>query len=280
MTGHPKGGLGILAGGGSLPRRIADTVLEDGRPVFVVAFEGQTDPATVDGLPHAWMRLGATSKTLEALHAAGCGEVVMAGPMRRPALSSLSLDMRSTAAIARAGAKVFGDDGLLSLIVEEMERDGFFVVGIEELLGGYLAPSGCLTEAVPDDRALSDARRGIAVLAALGRADVGQAAAVQEGLVLAVEAVEGTDAMIARAGSLNRDGAPPVLIKGRKAGQNARVDRPTVGPGTVAAAAAAGFGGIVVEAEETLIVDRTATVAAADAAGLFLYAMPFDGAPT
>lgn len=280
MSGHPKGGLGILAGGGSLPRRIADTVRDQGRPVFVVAFEGQTDPMTVDGLPHAWMRLGATSKTLEALHAAGCGEVVMAGPMKRPSLSSLSLDLRSTAAIARAGARVFGDDGLLSLIVDEMERDGFNVVGIEELLGGYLAPLGTLGRGIPDDRALADARRGVQALKAMARADIGQAVAVQEGLVLAVEAVEGTDAMIARAGALRREGGAPVLIKGRKAGQNDRVDRPTVGPGTAAAAAAAGFAGIVVEAEQTLIVDRDATVAAADAAGLFLHAMSFDGAQT
>lgn len=280
MAGHPNGGLGILAGGGPLPRRIADTVQGEGRPVFVVAFEGQTDPATVEGLPHAWMRLGATSKTLEALHAAGCGEVVMAGPMKRPALSSLRLDLRSTAAIARAGARVFGDDGLLSLIVEEMEREGLRVVGIEDLLGGYLMPAGTRTRVEPDDRALADAARGIDVLKTLARADIGQAVAVQEGIVLAVEAVEGTDAMIARAGGLRRDGAAPVLVKGRKPGQNDRVDRPTIGPATVANAAAAGFAGIVVEALETLIVDRDATVAAADAAGLFLHAMSFDGAQT
>lgn len=277
MAGHPKGGLGILAGGGPLPRRIAETAVAEGRPVFVIAFEGQTDPTTVDGLPHAWMRLGATAKTLEALHAAACAEVVMAGPMKRPALSSLSLDLRSTAAIARAGTRVFGDDGLLSLIVEEMERDGFSVVGIEDILGGYLVPSGDLARQSPDPQALTDARRGILVLAAMSEADIGQAAAVQEGLVLAVEAVEGTDAMIARAGTLKRSGSPPVLVKGRKRGQSGRADRPTVGAATVAAAAAAGFGGIVVEAEETLLIDRGATVAAADAAGLFLHAMAFDG---
>ena len=278
MAGHPNGGLGILAGGGPLPRRIADTVLGEGRPVFVVAFEGQTDPTTVDGLPHAWMRLGATSKTLEALHAAGCGEVVMAGPMKRPALSSLRLDLRSTAALARAGKRVFGDDGLLSLIVEEMEREGLRVVGIEDLLGGYLMPAGTRTKSAPDARALADAARGIAVLKALAGADIGQAVAVQEGLVLAVEAVEGTDAMIARAGELRREGPGPILVKGRKSGQNDRVDRPTIGAATVANAAAAGFAGIVVEALETLVVDRDAAVAAADKAGLFLHAMSFDGA--
>lgn len=276
MSGHPKGALGILAGGGVLPRRIAERTVDAGRAVFIVAFEGQTDGTTVEGLPHAWLKLGATSKTLDALRAAGCDEVVMAGPMRRPPLSSLTLDMRSTVALAKAGARVFGDDGLLSLIVEEIEREGFSVVGIEDLLGGFLIPSGALTAAVPDDDALTDARRGIAVLAALGAADVGQAVAVQEGLVLAVEAIEGTDAMIVRAGALRREGSAPVLVKGRKPGQEGRADRPTIGPATVEAAAAAGFSGIVVEADQTLLVDRVEAVARADAAGVFLYAMAFE----
>ena len=99
--------------------------------------------------------------------------------------------------------------------------------------------------------------------------------AVQEGLVLAVEAIEGTDAMIARAGDLRRDGRGPVLVKGSKPGQERRADRPTIGEGTAVAAAAAGFRGIVVEAGATLIVDRVPTVRALEAAGLFLVARSF-----
>src|SRR3546814_14095208 len=90
------------------------------------------------------MKLGQTGAALRRLRQAGCEDVVMAGPMRRPTLSSLSLDFRSVAALAKAGARVFGDDGLLSVIVEESERDGFRVVGVEELLGGFLAPAGHL----------------------------------------------------------------------------------------------------------------------------------------
>ena len=275
MTRSVKGGLGILAGGGPLPRKVADAVVDGGRPVFIIAFEGQTDPSTVEGLPHAWLRLGATSKALEALHGAGCDEVVMAGPMKRPALTSLSLDRRSAAALARAGTRVFGDDGLLSVIVEEIEGDGLAVVGIEDLLGGYLIPPGCPTTLQPGEQAKLDAERGIAVLAALGGADVGQAVAVQEGLVLAVEALEGTDAMIERAGSLRRTGSGPVLVKGRKPGQEGRADRPTIGVQTVETTAAAGFSGIVVEADQTLVIDRPAVVDRADQLGLFLAAMPF-----
>ena len=269
------GGLGIVAGGGVLPRRIAETAAAGGRSVFLVAFEGHTDPATVSGFPHAWLKLGQTGAALRHFRESGCSEVVMAGPMLRPTLSSLSLDLRSITALARAGSRVFGDDGLLSVIVEEIERDGFRVIGVETLLGGYLAPEGGLGGPAPVESDEIDIARGIEVLRALGAADVGQAVAVQEGLVLAVEAIEGTDAMIARAGSLRRPGLGPVLVKGSKPGQEERADRPTVGEGTVTAAAAAGFRGIAIEAGATLIVDRSATVRAVDASGLFLVARSF-----
>src|SRR3546814_566139 len=157
-------GLGIVAGGGVLPRRIAETAAAGGRPVFIIAFEGHTDAATVEGFPHAWMKLGQTGAALRRLRQAGCEDVVMAGPMRRPTLSSLSLDFRSVAALAKAGARVFGDDGLLSVIVEEIERDGFRVVGVEELLGGFLAPAGHLAGHAIGPADEADIARGIAVL--------------------------------------------------------------------------------------------------------------------
>lgn len=268
-------GLGIVAGGGVLPRRIAESATAAGRPVFIVAFEGHTDPGTVEGFGHVWLKLGQTDAALRALHDAACADVVMAGPMRRPTLSSLSLDRRSMTALAKAGTRIFGDDGLLSLIVEEIERDGFRVVGVEDLLGGYLAYEGTLAGGPLGDMDERDVARGVAALRAIGAADIGQAVAVQEGLVLAVEAIEGTDAMIARAGTLRRSGAGPVLVKGSKPGQEGRADRPTIGEGTVAAAAAAGFRGIAIEAGATLLIDRPATVRAVERAGLFLVARNF-----
>jgi len=270
-------GLGIVAGGGVLPRRIAETAAAGGRAVFIVAFAGHTDPGTVDGFAHVWLKLGQTGAALRHLREAGCDEVVMAGPMRRPSLSSLSLDMRSVTALAKAGTRVFGDDGLLSVIVEEIERDGFRVVGVEDLLGGYLAPGGRLAGRDLEPADELDIDRGIAVLRALGAADVGQAVAVQEGLVLAVEAIEGTDSMITRAGELRRQGAGPLLVKGSKPGQEHRADRPTIGAQTIAAAAAAGFRGIAIEAGATLLIDRVATVRAVERSGLFLVARDFSG---
>jgi hypothetical protein len=276
--------LGILAGGGGLPRRIAEVRRDQGAGVLIVAFKGQTDPGTVEGFEHVWHRLGGTSETIKALHEAGCGEVVMAGPMRRPAFSEMALDARSAMALMRAGSKVFGDDGLLSVIVAELEREGFAVIGIDDVLGGMLAPQGLIAGPGTGADALTEAQaadvaRGLSVLAALGDADVGQSVAIQQGLVLAVEAIEGTDAMIRRAGELKRAGVGgPILIKGLKPGQEGRADRPTIGEATVRAAAEAGFSGIVVQADAVMVVDRDAMRKAARETGVFVRGMIFEEA--
>ena len=142
------------------------------------------------------------------------------------------------------------------------------MIGIDDVLDGYLMPEGAITEYAPDEAAAFDIARGKAVLEALSPADVGQAVVVQEGLVLAVEAVEGTDAMIARAANLKRDSAKaPILIKMCKHGQERRADLPTLGPDTVQAVAAAGFRGIAVEAGAAILVDHDGAVKAANAAG-------------
>ena len=133
-----------------------------------------------------------------------------------------------------------------------------------------LAPAGVLTRAVPDDVAMADVRRGVEVARALGAADVGQGCVVQQGLVLALEAAEGTDAMLARCADLARPGPGGVLVKLSKPGQERRADLPTVGPATIRGAAAAGLRGVAFEAGGTILAEREATLAAADTAGLFL----------
>jgi UDP-2,3-diacylglucosamine hydrolase len=262
--------LGIIAGGGALPRRIADTHAHAGGAVFMIAFEGITPSDTVTGLDHAWVRLGRIQDTMDAMIGAGVEDVVMAGPIKRPALSSLDIDGRGAKLIFRAGRKAFGDDGLLSTIVAEIESDGLRVIAVDQILGGVLAPTGQIAGADPDTAALSDIQRGIEVLRHLGDVDVGQSIAVQEGLVLAVEAIEGTDAMIERAGALLREGAGPILVKISKPGQERRADMPTIGPDTVRVAQDAGFRGIAVEAGATLLLEADRVRTLSGDAGFFV----------
>ena len=166
--------------------------------------------------------------------------------------------------------RALGDDGLLAAIVKELEIEGFRVVGADGILRSALAPAGLIGRMAPDELAQQDLVHAVKVARALGALDIGQAVVVQQGVVLAVEAAEGTAALLARAKMLALDGPGGVLVKLAKPGQERRADLPTIGPETLEQAGAAGLRGIAVEAGATLILDREATVAAADARGLFL----------
>jgi hypothetical protein len=263
--------LGVLAGGGQLPRQLVESCRRSGRPVFVVAFKGYTDPATVaDGVEHVWTRLGAAGTAIKALRQAGCQELVMAGAVARPSLAELWPDATAARLLARVGTRALGDDGLLRVVMQLLEEHGFRMVGVHDVMTDVLADTGRLGEHGPDAAAWRDIERGLEVGRALGASDVGQAVVVQQGLVLGVEAIEGTDRLLARCAELARPGPGGVLVKIKKPGQDARADLPTVGVRTVEGAAAAGLRGIAVAAGGTLLVDRERLVAAADAAGLFL----------
>lgn len=267
MTG---GALGVLAGGGPLPRMIADAVAAGGRKVCFIAFDGFTDPAAPQGYPCLWTRFGAAGAALEWLRGQGVDELVFAGPVRRPTLSSLKPDWWTTKFLAKIGVKAFGDDGLLRAVADALEAEGFKITGMHALLDGLLTPPGRVGRLAPDEQAERDVALGVRIARGLGALDVGQGCVVQQGLVLAVEAIEGTDAMVGRCGALARPGPGGVLVKMRKPQQDDRLDLPTVGPFTVENAAAAGLRGIAVEAGGSLIVDRPATAAAADRLGLFI----------
>jgi hypothetical protein len=262
--------LGILAFGGELPARLIAACRTRERPFFVLAFEGAADPATIADAPHAWVRLGAAGEGMRILRENGVEELVFAGGLRRPTLADLRPDWRAAKFFARIGLKALGDDGLLRAVIRELEEEGFRVVSVEGILTQALAPDGPLGEHRPDDAALADIAHGVRVARALGALDIGQAAVVQQGIVLGVEASEGTDALLARCGPLRREGRGGVLVKIAKPGQERRADLPTIGVRTVAAAATAGLCGIAVEAGSTLLMDRAAVIAAADAAGLFV----------
>ena len=266
--------LGVLAGGGPLPRQIVDHCRDHGREVFVVAFDGQTDPTTVAGdVAHIWTRLGAAGPILKALHRAGCRELVMAGPVRRPSFGEIRPDLTAARFLGRVGTRALGDDGLLRAVMDLLEREGFLMIGLHEVLPDVLAGAGVLGRQVPDDLARVDIARGVSVARALGERDVGQAVVVQQGMVLGVEAIEGTDRLLARCAELRRPGAGGVLVKLKKPQQDARADLPTIGPRTVEGARAAGLQGIAVTAHGALMIDPEATVTAVDAAGLFLYGL-------
>ena len=276
--------LGIIAGGGALPGRVAAAALAAGREVFLVGLDGFADPAVLAHYPHAVARIGAAGRILQLLRGAGCTEIVLVGPVRRPSLLDLRPDAEGARLLGRIGRAAFGGDyGLLAAIVRVLADEGFRVIGAHEVFTEALAPPGLLTSIGPDAQALADIARGREVVQALGTADVGQACVVQQGIVLAVEAIEGTDAMLARCGALARPGPGGVLVKLVKPGQDRRADLPTLGVESVQAVRAAGLRGIAFEAGGTLLADRASMIATAEAAGLFLLGLgpdPIERSPS
>jgi hypothetical protein len=273
--------LAIVAGRGELPRLIAEDCRARGEPYLVVSFPGSA-PLWTAGHPHQEHRFERPGALFRALRRAGCARVVFAGGMDRPRLALSRLDLKGLSVAARVISLMRrGDDALLTGLAAIFEREGFRVVSPADVLGSHAltAPPGVLGAVRPDARARADAARAAGILRALGPADVGQAAVVAGGVCLGVEAVEGTDALLERVAALpteKRAHAPPpagLLLKMPKPGQDRRLDLPAIGPETVARAARAGLAGVAIEAHGVQVIDRAAAVAAADEAGLFLWAL-------
>jgi DUF1009 family protein len=261
--------LGIIAGRGDLPVRLVEAARAAGREVYVLAIKNQVEQS-LDGIPHDWIRLGAAGKALDLLRANGVVDLVFAGAVKRPSIAGMMPDARMARFLAKVAGRALGDDGVLRAIVAEFEAEGFHVVGADDVLRGLVMARGQLGRHTPDDDAWLDIRRGIEIARAIGALDIGQSVVVQQGMVLGVEGVEGTDALIERCAGLRREGPGGVLVKAMKPNQDRRVDLPTVGPETVARAAASGLRGIAVEADNALMIDRSLVVAEADRLGLFL----------
>lgn len=226
-------------------------------------------------MPHAWVRLGAAGRTIKILKIAGVRELVLAGPIKRPGMVAVLPDLWAIRFLIRTGAGGLGDDGLLSAIIRALEtEEGFRVVGVDDILPEIIAGEGIIGAHAPDAADELDIEAGIIAARELGARDEGQAVVVSSGTVLALEDAAGTDAMLAGLAGSKSERAKGekggVLVKTCKPGQEMRADLPTIGPGTVAGAAAAGLGGIAVEAGRALVVDRQKVIRDADAAGLFV----------
>ncbi len=276
MSEKAQPALGIVAGGGDLPLAIAESAREAGREVFVLALLGSADD-WVSSYPHEWASLGEVGKIVKTLRGNGCGDVLLAGKLARPKFSEIKLDAKGVLVVPRIiAAARSGDDALLRSVVDIFEREGFRVVGTAEAAPGLVAPAGRMGDVAPSPESEEDIATAFRIVRAMGTLDIGQAAVVCDGLALAVEAAEGTDAMVARVANLPEHlrGGPGkrrgVLAKAPKPIQDRKTDLPVVGVQTVRNAAAVGLAGIAVEAGGTLILRRGAVIAEADRLGLFL----------
>lgn len=287
--------VGILAGGGSIPREVAQSVVASGRRVHIVAINGEADDAELARFPLTRVGWGQIGAMVSALHEAQCDALVIVGSVRRPDLSALRPDLgffASLPAIVRI-ITAGGDDGVLTRVVRFFEDKGFRVVGPGTVAPELLVGAGPMGAVAADDQASGDVAEGFALVQALGPYDVGQAVVVTNGRIEAIEGAEGTDAMLRRVAHA-RAAAPKVssasagsgvLVKRPKPGQELRIDMPAIGPGTLTRAADAGLAGVGVLAGCTLAAERAEVVRIADEKGLFVQgfadavAVPLEAGP-
>lgn len=274
-----RGPLGIVAGSGAFPGAVAEAARAEGREVVLFLLKGFADPA-LERYEHLWFRLGSLGSVAAKGKARGIRDLVMVGGLTRPRVRDLGFDLTMLRLLPRI-VRLFrgGDNHLLSGVLDLVEEQGFHLVGAHEAAPRLLLPAGILGSRAPTAQERADMAKGHAVIHVLGPYDVGQAVIVADGWVVAVEAAEGTDKVLARFGEMRRSGRLRlaercgVLVKAPKPGQDRRVDLPSLGPDTVRRAAEVGLAGIAFEAGGAMVPDAEALVAAADAAGLFVVGM-------
>ncbi|NNE51696.1 MAG: UDP-2,3-diacylglucosamine diphosphatase LpxI [Sulfitobacter sp.] len=257
--------LALIAGRGRLPAEVAAAQAE---PPLICGFEG----APPDGLAvdHTF-RLETLGSLLVKLGEAGVTKVCFCGGIDRPALDPTALDEETKPLIPLfQKALAAGDNGALEIIRKIFERTGFEVLAPDKLLPDLVAEQGVLSEAWPDAQMRRDAARGEAVLKGLAPLDIGQACVIGAEQVLGVEAIGGTDHLLTTLPARARE-MRAILCKGPKEGQIREIDMPTIGPGTVEAAARAGLAGIVVDEGDVMVLDRAACVELANRHGLVLW---------
>lgn len=255
-----------------MPVQLVNACKAVGRDFFVLGIQDHADPVFLANLPHRIVRLGAINDALKTLREQNVAEIVLAGRVGRPSIKSLRPDFAASKLIARFGSAIFnGDDTLLKSVVKFLEDEGFSVVGADDVLESLLAPNAVLTKRKPTEQQLNDIRLGFTAARTLGELDIGQAIVIENGYVLAVEAAEGTDALMERAGNLKQFAAGEgVLVKVKKPSQERRIDLPTIGPTTVENAYKAGLAGIAVEAGHSVILNIDEVKTLADSFSLFV----------
>lgn len=260
--------LGIIAGGGDLPQSLVDSCNGIGRQVFVAGIAG-SGASVVGATGTTEMGIGELGHAVTFFKTYDVEDICFAGHVSRPNFKTLKVDAMGAKLLPKVlTAATRGDDALLRVVLKSFEKQGFNIIGADEACANILLPSGVLAGKHPNQTLMKDVVKGVTIASAMGALDIGQGCIVRKGLVMAVEAQEGTDRMLARAQNLHAENG--VLVKWPKPVQDRRVDLPTIGPSTVEGAARAGLSGIAAEAGATLVMKQDQVVQLANQLGIFI----------
>jgi len=252
--------LAIIAGKGQLPIDVATAAAADGFDVLILAIKGQAD-ADFTAYQTMPIRLGAIGETRAIMVQHKTEKLVMVGKVSWPSMAALRPDFDGVKLLGEMMTK--GDDNALRHVAAFFAKKGIETVAVDAFLPDRKMPVGLVAGDEPDARSMDTIALGATVLAALGTHDVGQSVVVQNGRVIAIEAVEGSDGMIARAGALlDPAGGIACLVKMRKSAQDSRLDMPVIGCNTILSAANAGLSLMAIEADSVLLADDITAIKA------------------
>lgn len=264
--------LGIIAGSGQLPHLLVATCQKQNITPYILAFDGHTDHELVEGLDHIWTHLGALQKNINWLKSNDVQDLVFCGGIKRPSIRQMKPDFRATKFFARHSLRALGDSDLLSAVKQEIAKDGFTMHGVHDFIDDILTGEGTLGTLSPSKVNESDIKHGMMIAQEIGRLDIGQAVVIQDGVVIGVEGVEGTDALIKRVKPLlKKSKNKGVLVKACKPQQDKDLDLPTIGIDTIQNISESGLAGVAVHANNSLILDPQAVTKCADRLGVFVY---------
>lgn len=263
--------LGIIAAKGDLSKKLIEYA-KDEFEIFVVAIYGETAPNLLENIDHVWINIGEIGRAVDAMKSASVKNIIFVGSLSKPDILKLKVDSMGAKLLAKiAKDKIFGDNKLLSSITKFLEDQDFKVLGVDEILKDLVVPAKEFTTVLPNEQDRADIELAIKVVKALGALDVGQGAIVENGIVIGVEALEGTDELISRCSILKRSkSCGGVLVKLSKPGQELRIDLPTIGINTVKNIYKAGFKGIVIEANRAIFLDQKEVIAYANEHKLYI----------
>ncbi len=266
------GSLAIFAGRGSLPKMLIEDCQKKGRKFLVFLLEGEVYEIDYSAFNPITVSYGEVEKFLAAIHQNEIKNLVFIGGVTKPNFSSLKVDKRGAVLLAKILAnKILGDDAVLRAVIKFFEKEGLKILRIDELLDCVISAKSTLTRHQPSKENLEDIALGVKAIKSFSNFDVGQSLVIAQKQIIAVEALEGTDEMIKRCATLKVDyKKDAVLLKMKKAKQSMKADMPTIGVETIKNAFASGIGGIAIQANSTLVLDKAEVIRKADELGLFL----------
>ena len=264
--------IGIIAGGGWLPKQLIEEIKKQNKTPYLVALNDITDKNITENIETIWARMGSVGRIISFFKDNGVKQVVFSGFVRRPSFASMIPDTVGLKLLNKIRKlSEAGDNSLFNVIIEFLEEHNLQIIGVDDVASNILATKGAMTKHAPVRKFLNDIEIGTIVAAEIGKLDIGQAAIVQNGVVLGVEGIDGTDALIERCSKLQVDSHGAVLVKMKKPKQDRRIDLPSIGPATIEKLYANGLKGVAIQSGNALIIKKEETIELANKLGVFIW---------